>query len=93
LGARTGVFSNRTPIAVTARSKSLEKMLSRSWSRNRFLLQRLAELLQRPFSTRMRRHIEVQDPTPAQFHDHEYIKDTESAVNTTKKSHATIAWA
>jgi len=45
------------------------------------------------FSTRMRRHIEVQDPTPAQFHDHEYIKDTESAVNTTKKSHATIAWA
>src|SRR5258706_14875671 len=43
-----------------------------------FLGQRLAELLQGPFSARMRRHIEVQDPTPAQFHDHEYIKDTES---------------
>ena len=43
-----------------------------------FLRQRLAELLQRPFSTRMRRHIVMQDLAPAQFHDHQYINDTES---------------
>ena len=36
-----------------------------------FLCQRFAELLQGPFSTRMRRHIVMQDLAPAQFHDHE----------------------
>ena len=35
-GARTGVFSIRTPIAVTALSNSFEKMLSRSWIRKRY---------------------------------------------------------
>src|SRR5258708_30791311 len=43
-----------------------------------FIRKRLAELLQRPFSTRMRRHIVMQDLAPAQFYNHEYIKDTES---------------
>jgi hypothetical protein len=43
-----------------------------------FLRLRLAELL-RPFSTRMRRHIVMQDLAPAQFHDHEYIKNAEAA--------------
>jgi len=43
-----------------------------------FLRKRLAELLQRPFSTRMRGHIVMKDLAPAQFHNHEYIKDSES---------------
>jgi hypothetical protein len=43
-----------------------------------FLRKRLAELLQRPFSTRMCRHIVMKDLAPAQFHNHQYIKDTES---------------
>ena len=43
-----------------------------------FLGQRLAELLERPFSSRMRRHIVMKDLAPAQFHDDEYIKETES---------------
>src|SRR6266849_10992676 len=46
-----------------------------------FLRKRLAELLQRPFSIRMRRHIVMKDLAPAQFHNHEYIKDTESGCN------------
>jgi len=36
-----------------------------------FLGQRLVELLERPFSARMRRHIVMQALAPAQFHDHE----------------------
>jgi len=43
-----------------------------------FLGQRLAELLEGPFCTRRGRRIVMQDLAPAQFHDHEYIKDTES---------------
>jgi hypothetical protein len=50
-----------------------------------FLSQRLTELLQGPFGGRIRRYIEVQDPTPAQFHDHEYIKDTESGCEDYEK--------
>jgi hypothetical protein len=33
----------------------------------------------------MRSHIEVQDRTPAQFHDNEYIKDTESGCECHEK--------
>ena len=39
---------------------------------------RLPELLERPFSVRIRRDIVMQELASAQFHDHEYIKDTES---------------
>ena len=39
-----------------------------------FLRKRLAELLQRPFSTGMCRHIVMKDLAPAQFHNHEYTQ-------------------
>jgi hypothetical protein len=43
-----------------------------------FLGQRLAELLERLFSSRMGGHIVMKDLAPTQLHGHEYIKDTES---------------
>jgi len=36
--------------------------------------QRLPELLERPFSVRIRRDIVMQELASAQFHDHEYIQ-------------------
>jgi hypothetical protein len=55
---------------------------------------RLPELLQGPLRRGMGGYVVMQNPSCSQFQDHEYIKDTELAVITTKKSHAmiTLAW-
>lgn len=94
LGAGSGVFNIRTPIAATAWSKSVEKMLPRSWIRNRWALlrQRFTELLQGP-SALVCGHIVMQDLVPSQFHDHEYVKDAEAGREHHENSQTPIAWA
>ena len=39
--------------------------------------ERLPELLRPPFRRRVRGHVVMQDPTGAQFHDHEHVQCTE----------------
>ena len=50
-------------------------------ARNRF-----AELVQRPFGCRMSRHVGMQNPTAAHFHDHQDMKDSKAGRHRYRKA-------
>ena len=52
--------------------------------------ERLNDLLSRPLSRWVGRHVEVNDPSPIVGEDHEAIQQPEVTVGTTKKSQAAV---